>query len=311
MTSSAEALAHVLSGERHEIEDAKAGRISYYVDGPADDSDSHALPPLLLIHTINASASAHEIKPLFDHHKQYRRTYAIDLPGYGHSERSDRTYDQRLMVDAVHALLAEIRSQHQALAIDAMAVSLSCEFLAKAALEKPESIRSLALVSPTGFARYASTKGPPEADCRRPGVLKFLQLPLVGKTLFSLLTRPWTTRFYLRKTWGRKEIDEQFFQTSTRLSQLPNAERVPFYFISGYLFSAHIMPVYKQLSQPVWLAHGVRGDFSDFSRKDALTDSPNWQITEFQTGALPYYEVPDAFDQAYTDFLEGIRASQA
>jgi pimeloyl-ACP methyl ester carboxylesterase len=90
-----------------------------------------------LVHTINASASAAEVRPIFESLSQHRTVYAIDLPGYGFSERADRLYTPRLMTDAIHDLVRHIQAIHGSQAIDALAVSLSCEFLARAAAEQP------------------------------------------------------------------------------------------------------------------------------------------------------------------------------
>jgi len=283
--------------------------VSFYVAGPeqtSNDSDARQHPPLLLLHSINASASAHEVKPLFEALKTHRRVYAIDLPGYGHSERSERTYDQDLMVSAVQAVASEMLSDCRTATIDALAVSLSCEFLAKAALQTPARYRSLALISPTGFARRAPRQGPPEANCGKPGVYRFLTLPLIGKGLFRLLTSRASIRFFLRKTWGSDQIDEEMYQTSCRLARLPEAHRAPFHFLSGYLFSADILTAFKALTQPVWLAHGSRGDFADFSRIDAISDKPAWQTSVFETGALPYFELPGRFIQTFEQFLADV-----
>ena len=35
-------------------------------------------------------------------------------------------------------------------------------------------------------------------------------------------------------------------------------------FIAGCLFSRDIQTVYERLTPPVWLSHGVRGDFTDY-----------------------------------------------
>ncbi len=297
-------LPHVLSGDRHELQDAKAGRISYYVDAPTCSPDPHVATPLLLIHSINAAASAHEVRPLFDVYKQRRPTYALDLPGFGHSERSDRIYCHRLMVDAVHAVIAEIQSRHDGAPVDALAVSLGSEFLAKAATEKPEPLRSVALVSATGFAKRNASHGPPSADCGKPGVHKVVSAPGIGRGLFGLLTTRASMRFFLRKTWGSKEIDEAFFEDAHRLSKTPGAHRAPLCFVAGYLFCADALSVYKELEVPTWLAHGERGDFTDYSRTSAVADRPKWRITRFSTGALPYFEIPEEFVSAYDDFLE-------
>jgi len=313
MRVSRQTLPHELSGERREIDDPLAGIISYYVDGPAPEKtpSGFSRAPLLLVHSINAAASAHEVKPLFDAFKKNRRTYALDLPGFGHSERSERTYDQDLMVDAIQSVVSEIRTENGFAAIDALAVSLACEFLAKVALARPDSIRSIALVSPTGFARNTPTSGPPEANTGRLGAYRLLSMPFLGRPLFKLLTSPTSIRFFLQRTWGSKQIDEGFIQAARRVSHCGGAHRAPLYFIAGYLFSADIRTVYKALSHPVWLSHGVRGLFNDFSRIDSVTAEPNWRFTTFQTGAMPHFEVPGAFIEAYEHFLGGVGGGDA
>ncbi|MEE4639703.1 MAG: alpha/beta hydrolase [Wenzhouxiangella sp.] len=302
-------LPHVLSGHRREVHDSKAGLVSFYVDGPASPNSSSGTegpPPLLLVHSINAAASAHEVKPLFDAYKAKRPTYAIDLPGYGHSDRSDRPYRQGLMVDAVLAVLDQIRSDHPDHAIDVLAVSLASEFIAKAALAAPESIRSLALVSPTGFAKITATHGPPEADLGKPRVHRIISLPLLGQALFKLLTIRPSIRFFLKKTWGSDKIDEEMFQHAARLSRTPGAHRAPLYFVAGYLFSADIRSVFRSVTQPVWMSHGVRGDFVDYSQTDGITEKANWHVTVFDTGAMPYFEVPEQFVKDYDEFLHHV-----
>ena len=113
-----------------------------------------------MIHTVNASASAAEIRTLHEHYKHSRTVFSIDLPGYGFSERSDRHYNPRLMTDAIVALVEQIHTRCGTAPVDALAASLSCEILARAAMERPTYFRKLALVSPTGFQRNASRRKP-------------------------------------------------------------------------------------------------------------------------------------------------------
>jgi pimeloyl-ACP methyl ester carboxylesterase len=306
MKTNEHTLPDVLSGQRRELEDSSAGRISYASDGPqdADSANEEALLPLLLIHSINASASAHEIKPIYDAFKGSHRVYAMDLPGFGHSERSDRPYLQPLMVDAILAMVEAIRAETGARQVDVLAVSLSCEFLAKAALLAPDRIRSLALVSPTGFARNTPRKGRPEESIGKDWVLGLLKGTRMGNALFRLLASERSIRFFLRKTWGRKEIDEDMFRTSVLMARHPDAAYAPFHFISGFLFSAGIPDVFRKLRLPVWLSHGVRGDFNDFSRTDGITEQDNWTTSRYETGALPYFEVTEPFIWDLRTFLD-------
>lgn len=69
-------------------------------------------------------------------------------------------YTPRLMTDALHAVLAQIQARCGAGPVDALALSLSAEFLARAAAENPAGFGRLALVSPTGFSGRRAWHGP-------------------------------------------------------------------------------------------------------------------------------------------------------
>jgi hypothetical protein len=88
-----------------------------------------------------------------------------------------------------------------------------------------------------------------------------------------------------------------------KTARVPGARHAPLYFLSGGLFSADIHTIYESLAQPVWMSHGVRGDFTDYRGKSLVKDHGNWQITVFQTGAMPYFEVPAEFFTAFDAFL--------
>lgn len=292
-----------LAAELHSLT-GRSGPLGYYTASP---SESAAHPPLLLLHSINAAAGAHEVRPLFEHYCGSRVVYAPDLPGYGHSERSDRDYTPRLMTDAVLDMVDLIRREHGDVPVDALGVSLTSEFLSRAGNERPAAFRSLALVSPTALNRATPRRGETGATRGIPWLLRNLQRPWLGKGLFKALSSPGSVRFFLRKTWGSKQIDETMFEYACLTARQPGARYAPFYFLSGYLFSADAFGLYESLGQPVWMCHGVRGDFTDYRLKDQLLANKNWQCQVFDSGALPYFEVPDDFIKAYGGFLAAIQ----
>lgn len=288
-------LTPAVAGARREFVSPSAGRLSYYVTGSG--------PPLLLVHSINAAGSAYEVKPIYDHYAASRTVYAIDLPGFGFSERSDRKYTPRLMTDAVEEITREIRKRHGPAPIDALALSLSSEFLARAAREESDYYRTVALVSPTGFDRRGPREGPEGSTRAIPWLYSVFTFPLWTRGFFRLLTSRPSIRYFLRKTWGSKDIDEGLFEYDYLTTHQPGARHAPYRFVSGYLFSDDIGRIYKGLAIPVWMAHGVRGDFTDYSGKTLVAAKPNWTIDVFQTGALPHFEVPAEFTAAYDRFL--------
>ena len=287
-----------LSGQRIEFA-SRAGRLCAYVAGQG--------PALLLVHSINASASAAEMRPLHEHYAATRTVFSIDLPGYGLSDRSDRDYTPRLMTDALHAIVEQIHMRCGPAAIDALALSLSAEYLARAAAEAPALYRSVALVSPTGFSGRRSWRALPGATRGLPWLYRALRGPGAGwgGALFRGLTRPGVIRYFLHRTWGSKDIDEALWRYDVLTTRQPGAEHAPLHFLSAGLFSADIHTLYEQLAMPVWMSHGVRGDFTDYRNKTIVEGRPNWHLSVFPTGALPYFEIPERFFEAYDSFLSG------
>ena len=293
----APALPAAVSGERFEFH-SSAGRLSTYVAGQG--------PPLLLVHSVNAAASAAEVRPLHEHFAKTRTVFSVDLPGYGFAERSDRAYTPRLMTDALHAMLAQIHTRCGPGSVDALALSLASEFLARAAAERPADYRSLALVSPTGFRGTQAWRGAPGSTRAMPWLLAALRGPgqAWGGALFRGLTRPGVVRYFLERTWGGKAIDEALWRYDLLTTRQPGAEFAPLCFLSAAMFSADIHTVYEQLTQPVWMSHGVRGDFTDYRGVGVVQSRPNWRFTVYPTGALPHFEVPAQFTTDYQAFLD-------
>jgi pimeloyl-ACP methyl ester carboxylesterase len=294
-------LPHAVPGDRVRL-DTPAGPISYYRGGPRQ-AESATSGPLLLIHSINAAGSSYEVKPVYEEFQAERPVYSIDLPGFGFSERSDRAYTPPLMVDAIQAMVTHIRDAHGGAPIDALALSLSSEFLARAASERPEAFRSVALVSPTGFDKRAPYLEAPGTTRARPTFYRILRFPLWDRGFYRALTSRRSIRYFLERTWGSKAIDEGMLNYDYLTTHQPGARFAPYCFVSGYMFSLDITRVYESLTMPVWISHGVRGDFQDYSYTATITRRPNWSVTSFQTGALPHFEVAPEFMCSYRQFL--------
>lgn len=275
----------------------RSGPLAYYVDGEG--------APLLLIHSVNAAASAYEVRPIYERERGRRRVYAVDLPGFGFSDRSDRSYSIRLYTDAIHDMLDVIAEETGERQIDALALSLSGEFLARAANERPDAFRTLALVTPTGFERGSSRRRGPEGSTREvPGLYGFFTVPVWKQALFDLLTSRRSIRFFLEKTYGSKAIDEDLLEYDYVTTHQPGAPNAPYAFVSGRLFAGDIRTLYERLTVPVLVAHATRGDFQDFSEADWIRARGNWRVEPFDAGALVHFERPAEFVSLLDEFLD-------
>ncbi len=161
-----------------------------------------------------------------------RMVFSIDLPGYGFADRSERACTPRLMTDAVHAFTDQIRERCGPAPFDALALSLSCEFVARAAVERPDRYRSLALVSPTGLSGEREWRGAPGSTRGKPWLHNALRGPagMWGAVVFRALTRPGVIRYFLRRTWGSEQIDEALWAYDVLTTTVPGAEHAPLHF---------------------------------------------------------------------------------
>ncbi len=291
-------LPEALPGERATLPTPE-GRLSFYRAGPAQSSER----PLLLVHSVNAAGSAYEVGPIYGPLAATRPVYALELPGFGFSERRPQLYTPQLMTSAILAMVEHIQARHGGARGDALALSLSSELQARAAVDAPDAFGSLALISPTGFDRRGPREGPSGSNRGMPTLYKVFTGGPWSRGLFDLLTSRVSIRYFLEKTWGSKAIDEGLLDYDYLSTHQEGAEHAPYSFISGFLFSRDISRIYDGLSQPVWMVHGTRGDFTDYSGKVRVEGRANWTIDVFDAGALPHFEQPERFNAMLERFL--------
>lgn len=264
----------------------------------AGDLACHVLgsgPPVLLVHSVNAAASAAEMAALAENLAADHRVWNLDLPGFGLSERTDVHYDVARFVAAVDATMEQLLEQEQVEAADAVALSLSCEFLARSAARRPGRYRSLTFITPTGFQRGGEKLVEPEGATFEKRWLSALLATPAGKALYAGLTRPASIRFFLKRTFGRDDVDRRVLEAALANARVRGAEHAPLAFVSGRLFSRDIAHVYRSLTQPIWMPHGVRGAFADMSASGWTRERPNWRLQPFDAGAMPHVEDPALF----------------
>lgn len=263
-------------------------------------------PPLLLLHGVGNTASMAEMLPLFEAMQAYRTVVALDLPGFGASERSDRDYTPRLMTDALHMTASFLRvrcklpARHR---LDAVAYGMSCEFLARAACEDPQRWGRLSFISPTGLnGPRPGPKGLPQRLVA--AVLhRLVQTRLWSKALFVGLTSPLVVRRELQSTFGASYVDDDLFGQALATARDPNARFAPFKALTGKLSSKDIVGLYAGLTQPVWVAHGNRGIAAGFQHNPLLEQRPNWRRTAFKSGAMPHFQHSPDFVRVLRQFL--------
>jgi pimeloyl-ACP methyl ester carboxylesterase len=320
--------------------DGGADRLAVYLSVPPGDVPRRSRP-VLLVHSVNAAASAAEVRPLFDAMKGDGVVCALDLPGFGHSRASavplegstgqggsaesgaagrqipparaparvERRYTTRQMTDAVATAARWLSQREGGAPVRVIGVSLGCEFVARAAVENPALFADLTLVSPTGLRGGQRLRGPRGSTRYVALADRVIRGPGWGPFLFRQLTRPSVIRYFLRRTWGAREIDEALWAYCCSAARQPGAEHAPLSFLSAALFSADIHDVYEAVRAPVLVVHGTRGDFTDYHGLPLPGVQRPWQVHVMQhAGALPYFERLPEFLSVWRRFAAAVDA---
>lgn len=254
--------------------------------------------PVILIHSINAAPSAMEMKPLFEGLRTTRTVYAPELPGFGLSERGDFDYSPSMFADAIAEFVKSLQLDEAALAPDIIALSLSCEFAARAVVEQGMPCHSLVMISPTGL----SQRVPPAPESMR-GLQSVLRAPIVGKGLFKALTSRPSIRFFLKKAFVG-DVPEPLVDYAWRTAHQPEAQFAPFAFLSMSLFTRDALAsLYAQLSRPVLVVYD-RDPNIDFEELPTLLGQSNVRAERIGPSlGLPHWELPEKTLKAINEFF--------
>jgi len=279
-----------LNAERYTFISPTAGTLSYYADREVQGT------PLVLLHSINASASSYEMRPLFDRLRDSRPIYALDWPGFGFSDRARRKYTPQLYTQALIDFIEKQVLRHPA---DVVALSLGAEFAALAARQRPDLFRSLTFISPTGFDNRQNKE---KQEAKQERFYRTLAFPLWSQAFYDLLVSRRSIRWFLKKSFTGK-VDQGLENYAYLTSHRPGARNAPLYFVSGKLRTPRILDdVYNQLSLPVHVLYD-RDAYQRFDRLEALLGKPNWSATRITpTLGLPQFEKLDQTEAALVDF---------
>jgi pimeloyl-ACP methyl ester carboxylesterase len=266
-----------IDAERRQTQSA-AGRVTYY----ADDSGSGR--PLLLIHGAHIGASTYALRPLFEYFRGRRPVYAMDLPGYGRSERSARVYAPATFAEAILDMLWAISEVAQGGA-DVVALGLGSEFAARATTLRPESVHSLALISPTGMASRM------EGGWRGLRLYRALAFPLWAQAAFDLLATRLGIALALAPRFTHEPV-AGMLEYAYANAHTPGSRHAALYATSGRLRTPNaIDQLYARGTCPALVIYD-RDPFTRFDAMSQLIAEPaSWRATPIRpTRGVPQFD---------------------
>ncbi len=162
----------VLKGEERRYP-WKDGDIFYLVKGNRESK------PLLLVHGFGPGASSYEWRKNIDGLAEHFRVYALDLLGYGLSDRPAIDYTAETYSDLISDFLKEVIGKPAVV----VARGETSPYVIADAYRRPQFFERLVLVAPSPVMLQESVPGPLN------GLLKaLLRAPVIGQFAYNLLT---------------------------------------------------------------------------------------------------------------------------
>lgn len=251
--------------------------------------------PVLLVHSINAAASAFEMRRPFTALQGSHSVHAFDLLGYGLSDRPARRYSAEDYTDQILTVLAAIGRPTAV-----VASSLGAAYAVAAAARRPDLVRALALVCPVGLEQLADPPGPGGWAAYR-----LLRGP-AGRALYEGLTSRQSVRLFLggQAYHDPAAITDDAFEGFYQACRLPGAYFAPICFLTG-LLNCDIRAAFPRLQMPLLLIWGAQGTTTPLRRADAfLAANPRARLEVIDRASLLVQdERPEAFNSVVSQFL--------
>ena len=251
--------------------------------------------PLLFVHSINAAPSAIELKPLFQHFRSYRSVYAPDLPGFGRSTRHVGMMTASEFAKNISSIIDQMSPSEPP---DVIALSLGCEFVARAVVECGANVRSLTFISPTGFSR----RQPPPLQAQK-RLRRLFDFAGFGRGAFKLLRLERSIRYFYGMNFSGS-VPSELVAYALKTTRQPAAHEMPLQFLSMSLFTPNAVGLlYEKLDVPVLVLFDEDPNVT-FELFEQFEDSPTWQFKRIGPSlGMPQWEHPEKTVAALESFF--------
>ncbi|XP_058179098.1 pheophytinase, chloroplastic [Rhododendron vialii] len=268
--------------------------------------------PIVLIHGFGASAF-HWRYNIPELAKKYK-VYAVDLLGFGWSDKALIEYDALVWRDQVVDFLKEIVKEPAIL----VGNSLGGFTALVTASELPEQVVGVALLNSAGqFGNANAETTEPEETILQRVILKPLKTifqRVVLGFLFWQAKQPTRIESVLKSVYkNTSNVDDYLVESITRPADDPNAGEVYYRLMTRFMLNQSkytLDSVLSKLSCPLLLLWGDLDPWVGPAKAIRIKEFyPNTSIVNLQAGHCPHDEVPELANKALLDWLSTLNSA--
>lgn len=281
-------------------------KIHYVVQGEGS--------PVVLIHGFGASAFhwRYNIPELAKRHK----VYAIDLLGFGWSDKAIIEYDALVWRDQVVDFLKDIVKERAVL----VGNSLGGFAALVAATGLPELVNGVVLLNSAGQFSDGNIKSKQSEETP---LQKFVVKPLkeifqrvVLALLFWQSKQPARIESVLKSVYiNAANVDDYLVESITRPATDPNAGEVYYRLMTRFMMNQSkytLDGVLSELSCPLLLLWGDLDPWVGSAKAKRIKEFyPNTSLVNFPAGHCPHDEIPDAVNKALLEWLSTLTPQES
>ena len=283
---------HAFGGAAHTFE-WKYGRIFYKTAGAENVG-----APLVFVHGIGAGASSFMWRKNFDALARNFRVYALDLLGFGFSDKpAGAPYSADLYTELIADFIREVAGSPA----HVVAISLGAAYAVRVADEQPALVQSLVLITPTGADNLRARPGMTGA-----AFYGLLQSPVLGTSFYNVMASERSIRDYAQKHlyFDKRRATDRMVAHYYATSHQPGAQHAIAAFLSGYLNTDTRAP-FARLTRPVTLIWGKQDATTPIEQAAELLHlNPHAELKIFdRCRMMPQEEHPEKFNDLLQDIL--------
>jgi pimeloyl-ACP methyl ester carboxylesterase len=277
-----------LNGAR-EIYEWTHGNISYQVAGGEN------APALVFVHSIRAGSSRFIWSRNFDALAADFRVYAIDLIGFGESEKPALPYTAALYIALLKDFLRRVVRASGKVPVHIVAHGLSAAFAVHLADEAPDLVSTLTLIAP----RLADGANATRAGKDGAAFYGLLNSPVLGASFYNAMASERGIRDFAREHlfYDKNLVTPQLIAHYYAMSHKAGAQYAVSAYISGQL-NADARHAFARLTQPVTLVWGKQDAQTPLAHAAALLRlNPRARLEVFNNArAWAHYEHHERFN---------------
>lgn len=241
-------------------------------------------PTVLLVHSINAAASAHEMRNPFRLLAETHRVVALDLLGFGDSDRPKQRYTAEVYIELIRDVARSLATP-----VTVIAVSLSSAYVLAAAAIEPTLFDQITVVCPTGLEDLVVPAQPGAA-------YQILSGPVGAAVFGALVSRRSMDYFLGSMTYANPDAcDRAMRDMYYRTGHQPGARWAPICFVTG-LLNCDLRPIIRQITVPTQIIWGRYAQTTPVTRMSTFAAAlPHAQVHVLDAGMAVQDEVPEQF----------------